>query len=282
MGKAKNQVIHVSGREIAIHRVNDEDYICLTNMVTDNRRAGMVIANWLRNKNTLEFLGVWEKLYNPNFKVLKFENFFSQAGLDRFTISVKEWVEETGAIGIISKAGRGGGTYAHRDIAFEFGSRISPEFKLFLIRDYIRLKEEEYSQHKLTWNYQRFLTKVNYRLHTNTIRDHILPRLQAPKGQEWVTYANEADLLNMAVFGVTARQWREENPEKAQKGNIRDFADILQLNVLANLESLNSVMIERGAPKEKRFELLSQTAISQYKRLAENNDLNFLGEGEEQ
>ena len=180
----KNQTITVSGKDITIQRVNDEDYISLTNMVSDNRRAGMVIANWLRNKNTLEFLGVWERLYNPNFKVLKFENFYSQAGLDRFTISVKEWVEETHAVGIISKSGRGGGTYAHRDIAFEFGSRISPEFKLFLIRDYIRLKEEEYSQRKLTWNYQRFLTKVNYQLHTDTIRDYILPKLQVPKDRE--------------------------------------------------------------------------------------------------
>lgn len=272
----KNAKFTTGGREISITQINKEDYISLTDMVSDEKRASLVIQNWLRNKNTLEFLGVWEKNYNPDFKGFKFEAFYNQAGLDRFAISVSEWINETDAIGIISKRGRGGGTYAHRDIAFEFGSRISAEFKLFLIRDYIRLKEEEYSQKKLQWNYQRFLSKVNYRLHTDTIKEHIIPRLQVKKDSEWLVYADEADLLNMAVFGLTARQWREDNPELAKRGNMRDFADILQLNVLANLESLNSVLIEQGAHKESRFDLLSKTAISQYKRLSEHEAIKYL------
>ncbi|MEZ4851231.1 MAG: KilA-N domain-containing protein [Bacteroidia bacterium] len=275
MAKTK-QKITVSGREITITQIQKEDYISLTDMVGEDKRSSLVIQNWLRNKNTLEFLGVWEKTYNPNFKGFKFEAFYNQAGLDRFAISVTEWIEETDAIGIITKRGRGGGTYAHRDIAFEFGSRISAEFKLFLIRDYIRLKEEESNKQKLQWNYQRFLAKVNYRLHTDTIRDKIIPRLQDRKDKQWLVYADEADLLNMAVFGQTARQWREDNPEQARNGNIRDYADIIQLNVLANLESLNSVLIDQGMDKESRFELLSQTAITQYRRLAEHQDLKYL------
>ncbi|MCB0852495.1 MAG: KilA-N domain-containing protein [Bacteroidetes bacterium] len=275
MAKTK-QKITVSGREITITQIQKEDYISLTDMVGEDKRSSLVIQNWLRNKNTLEFLGVWEKTYNPNFKGFKFEAFYNQAGLDRFAISVTEWIEETDAIGIITKRGRGGGTYAHRDIAFEFGSRISAEFKLFLIRDYIRLKEEESKKQKLQWNYQRFLAKVNYRLHTDTIRDKIIPRLQDRKDKQWLVYADEADLLNMAVFGQTARQWREDNPEQARNGNIRDYADIIQLNVLANLESLNSVLIDQGMDKESRFELLSQTAITQYRRLAEHQDLKYL------
>ncbi|RMG17388.1 MAG: KilA-N domain-containing protein [Bacteroidetes bacterium] len=272
----KHLIISVEGREIALTQIQNEDYISLTDMVGKDKRASLVIQNWLRNKNTLEFLGVWERNYNPNFKGFKFEAFYNQAGLDRFAISVTEWIEGTNAIGIITKRGRGGGTYAHRDIAFEFGSRISAEFKLFLIRDYIRLKEEQYNRQKLEWNYQRFLTKVNYRLHTDTIRDVIIPKLQVGKDLQWLVYADEADLLNMAVFGQTAKQWREANPEQAKEGNVRDFANIIQLNVLANLESLNAVLIEEGRNKEERYELLAKTAISQYTRLAEQKDITYL------
>lgn len=274
---AKNkQVILVEDREISITQLGKEDYISLTDMVGDKGRSGAVIQNWMRNRNTLEFLGIWERLFNPNFKVLEFEYFFSQAGLNRFTISVKEWTRKTEAISIYSKAGRGGGTYAHRDIAFEFGTFISPEFKLLLIRDYQRLKETEYSRQKLEWDYGRFLTKVNYRLHTDTIRDHILPRLQIPKNREWIAYAEEADLLNMAVFGQTAKLWREANPTAAKKGNIRDTASIIELNVLANLEGLNAYLIRKGASKEGRYLALAEEAINQYKRLASYEDSGYL------
>lgn len=276
MKKEKPKIITVKDRRIAIKRIQNEDYFSLTDMVGDGKRASLVVQNWLRGKNTLEFLGVWEKNYNPEFKVFKFEAFFNQAGLDRFAISVKEWITETNAVGIISKQGRGGGTYAHRDIAFEFGSRISAEFKLFLIRDYIRLKEEESSRSQLTWDYQRFLAKVNYRLHTDTIRDLIIPKLQTNKNREWLIYADEADLLNMAVFGMTAKEWRSQNPKLAQQGNMRDFADLVQLNVLANLESVNAMLIEQGVEKEKRFEMLAKTAISQYQRLAKHEGLKGL------
>ena len=274
----RNQIMTVQGRDITISRIDDEDYISLTDMVGDGKRASLVIQNWLRNKNTLEFLGVWEKSYNPNFKGFKFEAFYNQAGLDRFAISVTEWIEETDAIGIITKRGRGGGTYAHRDIAFEFGSRISAEFKLFLIRDYLALKEDAYKQQRLQWNYQRFLSKVNYRLHTDTIKEHIIPKIQTQqrKVQDWIIYAEEADLLNMAVFGMTAKQWRSENPELAKTGNIRDHSDIAQLNVLSNLEAINALLIERKMTKEERFQLLAQAAISQYQKLAGREDMKYL------
>lgn len=272
MSKEK-QIIQVEGREVTLIRVGEEDYISLTDMVGDKGRSGAVIQNWMRNRNTLEFLGIWEKLFNPTFKVLEFEYFFSQAGLNRFTLSIKEWKEKTNAKGIFSKAGRGGGTYAHRDIAFEFGTFISPEFKLLLIRDYQRLKENEYNLQKLEWNYGRFLSKVNYRLHTDTIRDHILPRLQISKNKEWAAYAEEADLLNMAVFGQSAKEWRDAHPKAAKTGNIRDYASIAELTVLANLEGLNAYLIRKGASKEGRYLALAEEAINQYKRLAsyENN-----------
>lgn len=275
MAKKQKQIISVSGKEISISLIREEEYICLTDMADSGD-----IANWLRNKNTIEFLGVWEELHNPNFNLVEFDLIMREAGLNRFKMSAKQWVEKTGAIGVLAKTGRYGGTYAHKDIAFEFGAWISPRFKLVLIKEFDRLKRQEYSLQQQKWDYQRFLTKVNYRLHTDTIRDHILPKLQTPKNKEWLVYADEADLLNMAVFGMTAKEWREANPEKAKKGNIRDDADIVQLNVLANLESLNSVMIENGASKEKRFELMAKTAINQYKRLASYNQLGLLSDGE--
>lgn len=272
------QTLNVDGTEIALRQIREEDYFSLTDMVRNLEHGSRIIENWLRNKNTIEFLGVWERLYNPDFNSLEFEGIMREAGVSRFFISAKQWIEKTGAIGILAKTGRYGGTYAHSDIAFEFGAAISPEFKLLLIREFQRLKSEEYNQQKLEWSYQRFLTKVNYRLHTDSIRDHLIPKLQATKAGEWLVYADEADLLNKVVFGMTAREWREANPEQATQGNVRDFADILQLNVLANLESLNSVMIEAGASKERRFELLAKTAISQYQRLAQHEGLKGLEE----
>lgn len=273
----KDLIIEVQGREITVTQVREEEYISLTDMVRSMEHGSKILEGWFRNKNTIEFLGVWERLYNPEFNSREFAGIMNQAGTNRFFISPKQWIDKTQAIGVIAKAGRYGGTYAHVDIAFEFGAFISPEFKLLLIREFKRLKIDEQRMLQRTWDYQRFLTKVNYRLHTDTIRDHILPRLGVQKDKKWLVYADEADLLNMAVFGQTARQWREDNPELAKKGNMREYADVIQLNVLANLESLNSVMIEQGASKEARFELLSKTAISQYRRLAEQEDLKFLG-----
>ena len=281
MAKKKNQVITVSGNDVTIATIKDEEYISLTDIDAAFDGKGSHIENWMRNRNTVEFLGVWESVHNPDFNSVGFDGIFSQTGLNRFKLSVKKWVAATNAIGLQARAGRYGGTYAHPDLAFNFAFWISPKFQVYAAKEFKRLKEEEAKQRHLQWDYRRFLSKVNHRLHTDTIRDYILPKLQTPKDREWLVYANEADLLNLAVFGLTAQQWRDENPDMAKTGNIRDHADIVQLNVLANLESLNSVMIERGTSKEKRFDLLSQTAISQYKRLIEHKDLGLLGEGGE-
>ncbi|MCB0843190.1 MAG: KilA-N domain-containing protein [Bacteroidetes bacterium] len=266
----KNITITVQGRDITITQIDDKDYISLSDMARDDGGHDR-IKNWMRNRDTIEFLTIWEQIHNPNFNTVQMHRITEDAGLNRFTISPKQWIEETGAIGLLSKAGRYGGVYGHKDIAYNFGMWLSPKFSLLVITEFDRLKREEYSRQKLEWSYQRYLTKVNYRLHTDTIKKHIIPRIQAQqKGTpDGLVYADEADLLNMAVFGTTARQWREENPDQAKEGNIRDYADIAQLNVLANLESLNATLIERGMDKETRFEILAQTALSQYRRLVE-------------
>ena len=273
----KRKKITVEGTEITLVSQGDtQDYISLTDIMKrfDDEFA---IYSWMRNKNTVEFLGVWEQLHNPEFKGNEFVRFKNEAGSNSFNLTPKKWIDATAAVGITTKSGRyGGGTFAHRDIAINFCYWLSPTFQLYLIKEFQRFKEEEARQKNITWNYQRFLTKVNYRLHTDTIRDHILPALQIPGNRKWLVYADEADLLNMAVFGQTAKQWREANPELAKEGNMRDFADIIQLNVLANIESLNSVLIERKVSKEKRFELLAETALSQYKRLSSHDDLKAL------
>ena len=273
--KKKNQIITVEDREISIKKINDEDYVSLNDMAGKGEVASRIIYNWLQTISTLEYLGEWETIYNPNFNSLRFQGIRSEAGTVRFTMSVKEWIEETGAIGLVSKAGRYGGTFAHRDIAFEFGTRISARFKILLIKEFQRLKSEEYSRQRLEWDYQRFLTKVNYRLHTDTIKEVIIPRIQEQQRQTpaGLVYAEEADLLNLAVFGITAKQWREANPEQAKSGNIRDYAEIVQLNVLANIESMNAILIEQGLDKEKRFQILAQASISQYRRLSQNDNL---------
>ena len=273
---AKKQTINVEGTEVALKQFHEEDYFSLNDMAGGSDTASRIIYNWLQTISTLEFLGEWENVYNPGFNYLRFQEIRREAGTVRFTMSVKEWIHETGAIGLISKAGRYGGTYAHRDIAFEFGTRISARFKIILIREFQRLKAEEASRTNLDWSYRRFLSKVNYRLHTDAIKDHLLPKLEATQGGPWLVYADEADLLNVAVFGQTAKEWREANPELAKSGNMRDHADLIQLNVLANLESLNSVMIEAGTAKEKRFEMLRKTAISQYRRLSLHQGLKGL------
>ncbi|MCB0850667.1 MAG: KilA-N domain-containing protein [Bacteroidetes bacterium] len=274
MAKKNQIIITVQEREITVLQVKDEDYISLTDMARKfHEKTSVPIENWLKNRSTLDFIDIWEKFYNPDFNSQQMVGIKYRISENSYYLSVKKLIDETNAIGITSRAGRYGGTYAHRDIAFEFASWLSAEFKFYLIKEFQRLKEDENNRQ---WDYQRFLTKVNYRLHTDTIRDHILPALQAPKNREWVIYADEADLLNMAVFGQTARQWREANPELAKNGNMRDYADIIQLNVLANLESLNSVLIERKVDKEKRFQLLAETALSQYKRLSEQENLKRL------
>ena len=273
---AKKKTINVQNTEITILVQNDADYISITDISKNFEIGVSAIESWMRNRNTVEFLGTWERLYNPDFNSVGFDGIKSEVGLNTFKLSAKKWIKETNAIGIQAKAGRYGGTYAHKDIAIQFCYWLSPVFQLYVIKEFQRLKEEEAKQNNLEWNYQRFLTKVNYRLHTDTIRDKIIPKLQTKKDKQWLVYADEADLLNMAVFGQTARQWREDNPEQAKKGNVRDYADIMQLNVLANLESLNAVLIEQGLDKERRFDLLAQTAITQYRRLSEQENLKFL------
>ena len=219
----KKQKISVQGSQITVLQENEQDYISLTDMVRDIENGLALIEKWLRNKNTIEFLGIWEEIYNPGFNSPEFEGIRNQAGLNRFVLSVKQWVEKTGSVGIIAKAGRYGGTFAHKDIAFEFASWISPQFKLYLIKEFQRLKEQELQQ--LGWDIRRNLTKINYRIHTNAIKANLIPPELTPK-QINLIYASEADLLNMALFGKTAKQWRDENPDK--KGNIRDEANVAQ------------------------------------------------------
>ena len=267
-----NQKIIVEGQEITIQQINDSDYISLTDMVRNEARPADVITNWLRTLQTLDFLSEWEQIYNPDFKVVEYHNFSSQAGRVRFTLSVSEWIEKTNAIGLISKRGRYGGTYAHRDIAFEFGTRISARFKILLIKEFQILKTQEANREELEWDYTRFLSKINYGLQTEAIKENILPRL-GPKDKDFA-YASEADLLNLAVFGMTAKQWREEFPEQAQKGNLRDFADIRHLTVLSNLQSLNSELIRRGANKEARYYYLCEAAQFQLRKFEQDARLN--------
>lgn len=259
----KNRRIVVHGTPVTITTQYEQDYISLTDMV---KKFGdeAILYNWLRNRNTIEFLGIWEQIYNPNFKPLEFERFKKQAGLNSFNLSPKKWIEATDAIGIYAKSGRGGGTYAHKDIAFEFGSWLSPEFKLYLIKEFQRLKDEEARTTSLEWSFQRTLAKVNYRIHTDAIKEHLIPT-QLTKAQIIHVYASEADLLNMALFGMTAVQWRQANP--GQKGNIRDVATLEQLVVLSNLESINSVLIHQGISASERLTQLNQIAITQMRSL---------------
>ena len=256
--------INVEGSEISIIAIDDKDYISLTDMVRNIENGLALIEKWLRNKNTIEFLGIWEEMYNPDFNSLEFEGIKNEAGLNRFVLSVKQWVEKTNSIGIVAKAGRYGGTYAHKDIAFEFASWISPYFKLYLIKEFERLKEEE--QKKLGWDIKRNLAKINYRIHTDAIKNNLIPE-KLPKEKINFIYAKEADILNMALFGMTAKEWRDENPNL--KGNIRDYVDISQLVCLSNLENLNAVFINEGMKQSDRLEKLNSIAIEQMKILSE-------------
>ena len=258
--------IHAKGIDIGIY-TNDfqNEFISLTDIAkyrSDDPNA--TICNWMRNRDTLEFLGLWESLHNPDFNPLEFEGFRSQAGLNAFTMSPSKWINNVSAIGIVSKAGRYGGTYAHSDIAFEFASWISAEFKLYIIKDYQRIKTDENSRLSLNWNLNREISKLNYRIHTDAIKENLIPP-ELTKEQIAYTYANEADMLNVALFGITAKQWREMNPDK--KGNMRDDANLNQLLVLSNMESYNAVLIEQGKAQSDRLVLLRDLAVKQMKTM---------------
>ena len=263
----KKETIHAKGVEIGIYTTDFEnEYISLTDIArykSDDPTA--VIANWMRNRDVIEFLGLWEILHNADFKPLEFEGFKNQAGANAFTMSPSKWINGVNAIGIVSKSGRYGGTFAHSDIAFEFASWISPEFKLYIIKDYKRLKSDENSRLSLNWNLNREISKLNYRIHTDAIKDNLIPPELTPT-QIAYTYASEADMLNVALFGKTAKQWREQNPE--EKGNIRDSASINQLLVLANMESYNAILIEQGKEQSERLVILRDLALKQLKTLS--------------
>jgi hypothetical protein len=276
---AKSNSINVQNIPVSITSINGDDFICITDMAqakSNASRAADVIKNWIRTRSTLEFLGTWEKIYNPNFNVVEFDHFKTEAGLPSFVLSPTQWVEKTGAIGIFSKAGRYGGTYAHKDIAFEFGSAISAEFKLYLIKEFQRLKTEENDRFNLEWNLQRTLAKVNYKIHTDAIKENLIPK-ELGKGQTSLLYASEADVLNMALFGMTAKQWRDINSN--EKGNIRDYASIQQLVVLSNLESINAMLIAQAMPQNERLIQLNKLAITQMKSLVDNQHIKKLGNG---
>ena len=278
----KTSSILVQNVPVTVMSIDQRDYISLTDMAkarTDAGRAADVIKNWLRARSTLEFLGTWEIMYNPDFKVVEFDHFKSEAGLHTFTLSAKEWIESTHAIGMYVQAGRYGGTYAHKDIAFEFGSAISPIFKLYLLKEYQRLKDEENDRLKLEWDAKRFLSKNNYLIHTDAIKNYVLPQSNHSKSTEWLIYADEADLLNVALFGCTAKEWRDANPVLAAKQNIRDFASIAQLTVLSNLETHNAEMIKQGIDKAERFDRLKQIAGYQLRVLTEAEAIQKLPKG---
>ncbi len=268
MSKAKKTTIEVQGTAITVLSQKEQDFICLTDMV---KKFGddILIYSWMRNRNTLEFIGVWEQIHNPDFKGLEFETFRKQAGLNSFSLTPRKWIEATKAIGFQSRAGRyGGGTYAHRDIAFEFGSWLSPEFKLYLIKEFQRLKEDENRRLSLAWNLNRTLSKLNYRIHTDAVKAHLIPP-EITSAQAAITYATEADLLNVALFGHTARQWRDANPKV--EGNVRDYASVEQLLVLANMEGMNAEFIHMGLPQGERLKRLNQIAIRQMQVLTAAN-----------
>ena len=281
----KNRIITVQDIPITISSADEVDYICITDMATaksDNSRAADVIKNWLRNRNTLEFLGTWEQIYNPSFKVVEFDHFKQEAGLHTFTVSVSDWIEKTDAIGLMVKKGRYGGTFAYKDIAFEFASAISPVFKLYLIKEFQRLKEQENDLKKIEWNAKRFLSKNNYLIQTDAVKNYLIPVCNYRENLQWLPYAEEADLLNVALFGFTAKAWRDANPELAKNSNVRDYATINELTVLSNLESHNAQMIREGKDKAERFKILKEIAEYQIGILSEAENISKqIGNGEQ-
>lgn len=271
----KSNKIQVKETSITVIIQNNIDYISLTDMTSGFKEGSSLIGKWITNKNTLEYLGIWEKINNPDFNYPEFGVIEQEAGVNRFIMSVGQWIERTSAVGLIVKPGRYGGTYAHKDIAFHFAMWLSPEFQIYLVKEFQRLKEEENNRLKLNWNLNRTLAKINYRIHTDAIKENIIPQ-NVSKEQISIMYANEADVLNVALFGKTAKQWRDENPQL--EGNMRDYATIEQLLVLANLESLNAEFIKMSLPQAERLIKLNQTAISQMKSLATNININKLKE----
>lgn len=268
--------LSVNDIEIVLYKQNEEEFISITDMAKfrDSERTNYIIQNWMRVRSTIEFLGLWEQLHNSNFKGIEFDAFRNESGSNSFSLTPKRWIETTNAIGIISKSGRYGGTYAHKDIAFEFASWLSPTFKLYLITEYQRLKEIETNQYNLEWNVKRILSKTNYLIHTDAVKNFILPEKNYEKGFEWIAYAEEADLLNVALFNCTAKDWREANSVLTEKSmNIRDIASINELAILSNLESLNAEMIKEKIQKKDRF--LKLREIAKY-QLTVLNDTNFM------
>ena len=266
--------IKVKGAEISVITINNNDYISLTDMLKA-KDGDFFISDWLRNRNTVAFLGIWEKIYNPNFNYGEFAIIESQAGLNNYKISVKEWTEKTNAIGLKAAAGRYGGTYAHKDIAFEFGMWISAEFKIYLIKEFQRLKDEERKQ--LGWDIRRNLTKINYRIHTDAIKENLIPP-ELTLRQTNLIYASEADVLNMALFGMTAKEWRDSHP--GEKGNIRDYANVSQLVCLSNMENLNALFIQETMPQAERLRKLNQIAIQQMRLLTDDLRIKRLEAGD--
>ena len=262
----------MEGKEITILVDKEQDYISLTDMLK-SKDGDFFISDWLRNRNTVEYLGIWESVYNSNFNYGEFATIKSQVGLNSYKLSVKEWVDKTNAIGLKATAGRYGGTYAHPDIAFEFGMWISPQFKIYLVKEFQRLKENEYNHLQLEWNLQRTISKINYRIHTDAIKENLVPK-EITRSQANLVYANEADILNVALFGLTAKEWRDQNPEK--NGNNRDYASLEQLVVLSNMESINALLIQQGLAQGERLTQLNKVAIAQMKSLLANSTLKKL------
>ena len=278
MAKEKKSTINVQGLAVSIISQAQDDYISITDIARyrDAERSDYILQNWLRNRSTIEFIGLWEQLRNPGFNSIEFDGIKNMAGSNSFSLTPKRWIETTNAIGIVSKTGRYGGTFAHKDIAFEFASWISTEFKMYLIVEFQRLKEDENQRMSLAWNLNRTLAKINYRIHTDAIKENIIPP-NITKEQSQLIYASEADVLNMAMFGKTALQWRKENPKK--EGNIRDYSSIEQLLVLANMESMNAEFIRMNLPQGERLKKLNSIAITQLKSLTANPHVKKLDDG---
>ena len=272
---SKNKTINVKGTQIVLYQNNKEDFISLTDIARyrDAERSDYILQNWMRNRSTIEFIGLWEQFNNPNFNSIEFDGIKNISGSNSFSLTPKRWIEATNAIGIVSKTGRYGGTFAHKDIAFEFATWLSSEFKFYLIKEFQRLKDDENDRLKLEWNLQRTLAKVNYRIHTDAIKENLIPQALT-KEKVNLVYADEADMLNVALFGLTAKQWREANPKA--EGNIRDVASIEQLVVLSNMESINAVLIHQGLAQSARLQQLNEIAITQMKSLLGNRAIQQL------
>jgi hypothetical protein len=272
MAKQNIVKVQVQGIDITIDKRGSEDFISLSDIASGFEGGSALIEKWIRNKNTIEFLAVWEQINNPSFNSPEFEGIKNEAGTNRFIISVKQWIQKTGAVGITATAGRYGGTYAHRDIATEFCSWLSPAFKLYLLKEFQRLKEAEAQQSENEWNLKRVLSKVNYRIHTDSIKEHLIPSLNISKEKEGFVYADEAELLNIVMFDMTSKEWKQKNSDLTLKGyNIRDTANLHQLTVLSNLESYNSILIRQGYPKEARLYELRRLAVEQLTSLYNSN-----------